>query len=79
MSVVHDQVFGARTASYNTIRVLDKKVRDFYMPPSLQLPGFGGSRYIVQSTEKPSLQLTMQRHLAFAIKEISKLVRNFEV
>ncbi len=70
LSVVHDQAFGAKTPSYKDITELDKKVRGFYIPPSLQIPGFGNSRIGVE-VEQPSVELTMQRYVAFAIREMS--------
>ncbi|KAK7056210.1 hypothetical protein VNI00_002762 [Paramarasmius palmivorus] len=70
LSVVHDQVFGARPPSYKTIQDMDKKVRNYYVPPSLQVPGFGGVKLNLE-VDQPSMELTMQRHIAFAIKEIS--------
>ncbi|TFK91717.1 hypothetical protein K466DRAFT_541117 [Polyporus arcularius HHB13444] len=70
LSVVHEQAFGAKVPRYHAIGELDKKVRDFYVPPSLRVPGFGGA-----STDDPHVQppieLTMQRYVAFAIREIS--------
>ncbi|KAI0716023.1 hypothetical protein C8T65DRAFT_642581 [Cerioporus squamosus] len=70
LSVVHEQAFGARVPRYHAIEDLDKKVRNFYVPPSLRVPGFGGA-----STDDPHVQppieLTMQRYVAFAIREIS--------
>lgn len=74
MSAVHDQAFGAKTPSYKTITELDKKVRNFYVPPSLQIPGFGGSK-IGTEVEQPSVELTMQRYITFAIREISAYYR----
>jgi hypothetical protein len=71
LSVVHDKVFGARTPSYKTIQELDKMVRNFYLPPSLQVPGFGGTN-VGNELVHPTVELTMQRHIAFAIREISK-------
>lgn len=77
LSIVHDQAFGARTPNYKVIQELDKKVRGFYIPPSLQVPGFSGkSSTSPLSTssgeiERPSLQLTMQRYIAWSIKEIT--------
>ncbi|EGN92270.1 hypothetical protein SERLA73DRAFT_79751 [Serpula lacrymans var. lacrymans S7.3] len=44
LSIVQDQAFGARTPSYKTIQHLDKQVREFYFPPSLQVPGFGNTK-----------------------------------
>ncbi|KAI0788807.1 fungal-specific transcription factor domain-containing protein [Abortiporus biennis] len=70
LSVVQEQAFGARSPSYKTIQDLDKKVRNFYVPPSLRVPGFGGAR-VELGMEPPPIQLTMQRYIAFAIKEIS--------
>ncbi|KDQ61627.1 hypothetical protein JAAARDRAFT_31102 [Jaapia argillacea MUCL 33604] len=67
LSLVHDQVFCARAASYATLQKLHKVVSNFYVPPSLRVPGFGGT---VES-EPPSTQLTMQRYVGFAIKEIT--------
>ncbi|KIP05474.1 hypothetical protein PHLGIDRAFT_108161 [Phlebiopsis gigantea 11061_1 CR5-6] len=66
---VHEQAFGARIPSYKTIQELDKKVRNFHVPPSLRVPGFGGAK--MMEVVQPSIQLTMQRHIVFAIKEIS--------
>jgi hypothetical protein len=74
LSVVHEQAFGARTPNYKVIQELDKKVRGFYIPPSLQVPGFSGKPTAAPpsgESEVPSLQLTMQRYTTWAIKEIS--------
>ena len=70
LSTVHEQAFGARTPNYTLITQLDKKVKDYYVPPSLHVPGFGGAKMMELAT--PSIELTMQRHIVFAIKEISK-------
>lgn len=67
---MHEQAFGARLTSYRTIQELDKKVRNFYVPPSLRVPGFGGAKIDTELTLHP-IQLTMQRYIGFAIKEIS--------
>ncbi|KAF8661278.1 hypothetical protein AX16_001379 [Volvariella volvacea WC 439] len=69
LSVVHDQAFGAKTPSYKTILELDRKVKNYYVPPSLRVPGFSGEHGV--TVEQPTVQLTMQRYIAFAIKEIS--------
>lgn len=77
LSIVHDQAFGARTPNYKIIQELDKKVRGFFIPSSLQVPGFGGKTPTSPSVtnggemERPSLQLTMQRYITWAIKEIT--------
>ncbi|TFK39379.1 fungal-specific transcription factor domain-containing protein [Crucibulum laeve] len=70
LSVVHDQAFGTRTPNYKVIQELDRKVRQWYIPPSLQVPGFGGAK-VGAEIEQPSIELTMQRYIAFAIKEIT--------
>ena len=67
---MHEQAFGGKTPSYKTIQELDKKVRNFYVPPSLRVPGFGGAKMV--ELAPPSFELTMQRHTVFAIREISK-------
>lgn len=69
LNPVHEQAFGARTPTYKTILELDKKVRNYPMPPSLRVPGFGGAK--TMELEQPSVELTMQRHTAFSIKEIT--------
>ena len=74
LSVVHDQVFGARTPSYATVTELDKRVRSYYIPPSLQVPGFGGTSMYMIAGEQPSMTLTMQRHIILAIKEVSEYI-----
>ena len=70
LSVVHEQAFGARMPSYRAIQDLDKKVRNFYVPPSLRVPGFGGAKMDTELTYP--IQLTMQQYIGFAIKEISE-------
>ena len=69
--MVHDEAFGTRNINYKAIQELDKKVRNWYVPPSLQVPGFGGAKLVSTEVEQPGVQLTMQRYIAFAIKEIS--------
>jgi len=71
LSVVHDQAFGTRPLSYKNFQDLHKKVMNWYIPPSLQVPGFGGTKIHSPVTDQPTVQLTMQRYTAFAIKEIS--------
>ncbi|KAI0296030.1 hypothetical protein BC826DRAFT_1006878 [Russula brevipes] len=68
MSVIHDQVFGARTPNYKVLQQLDRKVRDFYTPPSLQVPGFGGPMTDVDSVP---VYVTLQRYIGFAIREMT--------
>ncbi|EJD08184.1 uncharacterized protein FOMMEDRAFT_138150 [Fomitiporia mediterranea MF3/22] len=72
LSIVHDQVFGARNPSYATVTELDKRVRAYYIPPSLQVPGFG-SAPMYSASGDPPMVLTMQRHIILAIKEVTLL------
>ncbi|KAJ3515761.1 hypothetical protein NLJ89_g1555 [Agrocybe chaxingu] len=71
LSVVHDQAFGARTPNYRVIQDLDRKVRAWYVPPNLQVPGFGSAKIVTSEVEQPTVELTMQRYIAFAIKEMT--------
>lgn len=66
-----EQAFGARPPSYKIIQDMDKKVRSYYVPPSLQIPGFGKTPIGRELEQQPSIQLIMQRYIAFAIREIS--------
>ena len=70
-------MFGARTPSYATIMELDKRVRSYYVPPSLQVPGFGGASLYTMGVELPPMKLTMQRHIILAIKEVSEYLEIF--
>ena len=72
LSVVHDEAFGARPTTYKAIQELDRKVRNWYVPPSLQVPGFGAAKSVSAEIEQPTVQLTMQRYIAYAIKEMSR-------
>ncbi|KAF8899631.1 fungal-specific transcription factor domain-containing protein [Gymnopilus junonius] len=74
LSVVHDEAFGAKPTTYKAIQELDRKVRNWYVPPSLQVPGFGAAKLVSAEVEQPTVQLTMQRYTAYAIKEMSKTV-----
>ena len=67
-SLVHDQVFCAKPASYKVVQELDGKVRAFPFPPSLQIVGFGGQHV---DKETPPVSLVMQRYIAHAIWEMS--------
>ncbi|KAF9059484.1 hypothetical protein BDP27DRAFT_1238729 [Rhodocollybia butyracea] len=73
LSVVMEQAFGARPPSYKTMTEMDKKVRSYYIPPSLQIPGFGGSPITLKLEPEPTIQLVMQRYITFAIREITLL------
>ncbi|GBE86510.1 hypothetical protein SCP_0903890 [Sparassis crispa] len=70
LNIVHEQAFGARVPSYRIIQNLDKKVREFYVPPSLRVPGFGEAKLEMDTATAP-VELTMQRYIAFAIREIT--------
>lgn len=69
-SVVNEQVFGARLPSHRQLMELDKKIRDFYLPPSLRVRGFGGNKADAVS---PTYQQDLQSYCAFSIREISAL------
>ncbi|KAF9522689.1 fungal-specific transcription factor domain-containing protein [Crepidotus variabilis] len=75
LSVVIDRAFGARPPNYKLIQDLDAKVRNWYIPPSLRVPGFGRGNNVSAAptgeSEKPSVQLTMQRYVAYAIREMT--------
>lgn len=51
---------------------LDKRVQKYYIPPSLQVPGFGGAPMYTAGEAPPSMRLTMQRYIILAIKEVSE-------
>lgn len=70
MSIVHDQAFGAKTASYQTILQLDRKLRAFPVPSVLQIAGFGSSDP-TNAVYPDTLGLMMQRHIVLAIREMS--------
>ena len=72
MSVVHDQAFGAKTPSYQTILQLDRKLRAFPVPSVLQVAGFGSSDPASNNLTIDSLGLIMQRHIVLAIREMSE-------
>ncbi|KAF5369213.1 hypothetical protein D9757_010030 [Collybiopsis confluens] len=71
LSLLMDQAFGARPPSYKIIQDMDKKVRNYYVPPSLQIPGFGGASVGRELEQQPTTELLMQRFIAFAIREIT--------
>lgn len=71
MSVVHDQAFGAKTPSYQTILQLDRKLRAFPVPSVLQVAGFGSSDPDQKHLAIDTLGLIMQRHIVLAIREMS--------
>ncbi|OJT09635.1 hypothetical protein TRAPUB_13888 [Trametes pubescens] len=70
LAVVHERAFGATVPRYTIINELDKKIRDWYIPPSLRVPGFGGASMEGPHVQPP-IELTMQRYIAFAIKEMT--------
>lgn len=51
---------------------LDKRVRQYPIPPVLQVPGFGTAPMYNANNETPSSSLTMQRYIVLAIKEVGK-------
>ncbi|KAF9221421.1 hypothetical protein BS17DRAFT_803536 [Gyrodon lividus] len=73
MSVVHDQAFGAKTPAYPTVLQLDRKLRAFPVPPSLQVAGFGNSSTSPDSRRQDNVSLILQRHIVLAIREMNLL------
>ncbi|KAH8116341.1 fungal-specific transcription factor domain-containing protein [Phellopilus nigrolimitatus] len=73
MSIVHDQAFGAKTPSYQTILQLDRKLRAFPVPSVLQVAGFGSTDPGYNSGYPDTLGLIMQRHIVLAIREMNLL------
>lgn len=70
MSVVHDQAYGAKSPTYATVLQLDRKLRAFPVPPSLQVAGFGNSSP-AESRHQENVSLILQRHIVLAIRELS--------
>ncbi|TFY61761.1 hypothetical protein EVJ58_g4311 [Rhodofomes roseus] len=68
-SIVNEQVFGARMPSHRQLMELDKKIREFYLPPSLRVRGFGGMK--VEPPTPPTYQQDLQSYCAFSIREIT--------
>ena len=63
---VVEEAFGAKSPSYATILKLDRKIRDFDIPSSLQL-----SIPLEGDTSSVSFSLSMQRYMLFCEKETS--------
>ncbi|KAH9888914.1 fungal-specific transcription factor domain-containing protein [Cubamyces lactineus] len=72
MNLVYDQAFGAKTPTYSTVLQLDRKLRGFAVPASLQIAGFGNSESRGGSYYE-SVPLILQRHLVLAIRESNLL------
>ncbi|KAI0372775.1 hypothetical protein BV20DRAFT_1014847 [Pilatotrama ljubarskyi] len=72
MNLVYDQAFGAKTPTYSTVLQLDRKLRGFAVPASLQIAGFGNSESRVGNYYE-SVPLILQRHLVLAIRESNLL------
>ncbi|KAH9933330.1 fungal-specific transcription factor domain-containing protein [Fomitopsis serialis] len=68
-SVVNEQVFGARLPSHRQLMELDTKIREFYLPPSLRVRGFGGLKY--EPPTVPTYEQDLQSYCAFSIREIT--------
>ncbi len=71
MNLVYDQAFGAKTPTYSTVLQLDRKLRGFAVPASLQIAGFGNSESRAGQYYE-SVPLILQRHLVLAIRESSR-------
>ncbi|KAI0741490.1 fungal-specific transcription factor domain-containing protein [Daedaleopsis nitida] len=72
MNLVYDQAFGAKTPTYSTVLQLDRKLRGFSVPSSLQIAGFGNSESRAGNYYE-SVPLILQRHLVLAIRESNLL------
>ncbi|KAH9914938.1 uncharacterized protein B0H18DRAFT_1087702 [Fomitopsis serialis] len=71
-SVVNEQVFGARLPSHRQLMELDEKIRNFYLPPSLRVRGFGGLMYeSYEPATPPTYEQDLQGYCACAITEIT--------
>jgi hypothetical protein len=57
--------------NYKTILELDKMIRDFYVPPSLLVPGFDGAPLPTPS-ERPPAHVTFERHMTYVMKEMCR-------
>ena len=68
MNLVYDQAFGAKTPTYSTVLQLDRKLRGFAVPASLQIAGFGNSESRVGNYYE-SVPLILQRHVVLAVRE----------
>ena len=66
---MNEQVFGAQLPSHRQLMELDKKIREFYLPPSLRVRGCGGNK--VDTGNPPTYEQDLQSYCAFAIREIS--------
>ncbi|KAK2465637.1 hypothetical protein APHAL10511_002181 [Amanita phalloides] len=70
MSQVMDEAFSAKPPRYKVIQELDKKVRNWYVPPILRI-NVSGSPKMGKEMDDTSVELTMQRFTTFAIKEMT--------
>lgn len=69
MTVIHDQVFGAKTPSYAIVLQCDRKLRACPIPPALQVASVTGSSEKYGDTQ--STALIMQQHTVLAMREMS--------
>jgi hypothetical protein len=70
VSELQHRIFNSQSMpSYKSIIAFDKKIRDFYVPPSLLVPGFGGAP---NPDEQPTTDLTFERHMTYVLKEMSQ-------
>jgi hypothetical protein len=68
---MHDACFGAKPPSYATIERFDDLARNFYIPPSLRIPGFPGGAGN-DPTQDISDDRSLQSFMTLAIRETSK-------
>lgn len=73
MSQVIDEAFGAKPPRYKVIQELDRKVRNWHIPPVLRMAA--GPQKNGRETEESTVELTMQRLTTFAIREMSRSLR----
>lgn len=70
LSAVHEEAFGAFPPSYAAITRLDRKTRDYPLPPVLRLPALGPTASPVDySTRVETPALICQRHYAVIYRE----------
>jgi hypothetical protein len=75
MSLLHDQAFGAKTPTYSTVLLLDRKLRAFPVPSVLKVPGFGTMGLAsAPQTYPQTVMLTLQRHILLAFREMSACI-----
>ncbi|KAF9072624.1 fungal-specific transcription factor domain-containing protein [Rhodocollybia butyracea] len=70
LASIWDRAFGAHALSYAVIKRLDEQVRAYYVPPSLRMPGLGGTKLDSDIHNPPTPALTLARHFLIALKAL---------